>query len=28
LQRIFDEAVSYASAPCILPRPLQTSGPR
>jgi len=28
LQRIFDEALSFASAPCVLPRPLQTSGSR
>ena len=26
MQRIFDEALAYASAPCVLPRPLQTSG--
>jgi hypothetical protein len=25
MQRIFDEALAYASAPCVLPRPLQTS---
>jgi hypothetical protein len=25
LERIFDEAQVYASAPCVLPRPLQTS---
>jgi hypothetical protein len=28
LQRISDEALSLASAPCVLPRPLQTSGAR
>ena len=28
LQRIFDEALSFASAPCVLPRPLQTSRSR
>ncbi len=26
MQRIFEEALAYASAPCVLPRPLQTSG--
>ena len=26
LRRIFDEALTYASAPCVLPRPLQTAG--
>jgi hypothetical protein len=28
LQRIFDEAVAYASVPCVLPRPLQLRQPR
>ena len=28
MQRIFDEALAYASAPCVLPRPLQTNGSR